>query len=71
MAGRVLLVLDPAQQTLLDETVQPLGEDVASCAERLLEVVESTSAETCLTDQEQVPVVAEHGRAAGDGARPV
>ena len=54
VAGWVLLVFDPAQQTLLDEAVQPLGEDVASGAERLLEVVESTSAETSLTDQEQV-----------------
>src|SRR5437764_9289718 len=71
MSRRVWLVLDPAQQALVHEPVETSGEDVASDTERLLEVVEPASAETGLTDEQQVPVVAEHGRAAGDGARPV
>ena len=71
VARRVRLVLDPAQQALVHEPVETSGEDVASDTERLLEVVEPASAETGLTDEQQVPVVAEHRRTAGDGARPV
>ena len=41
VAGRVRLVLDPAQQALVDEPVETSGEDVAPDAQRLLEVVEA------------------------------
>ena len=69
-AGRSLLVFDPAEQVFVNETVQSLGEDVASDPERGLEVVEAAGPETRLAQDQQVPVVAEDVDAAGDGARP-
>ena len=36
-----------------------------------LEVVEPASAEAQLAEEQQVPVIAEHSRTAGDGARPI
>ena len=69
-SGRSLLVFDPAEQLFVNETVQSMGEDVASDPERGLEVVEAAGPETRLANDQQVPVVAEDVDAAGDGARP-
>ena len=71
VTGRVLLVLDATQQTLFHKTGEAKAEHVPPNGKFVLEVVEPAGAKAGLADEEQVPVVAEHGGAAGDGARPV
>ena len=61
----------PGQHAFFDDAVEPLGQDVPADAERCLKVVEPASAEARLSDDQQVPVVAEHVSGASDGARPV
>ena len=70
VAAGVLLVLVPGQECVVDQAGQPPGEDVAPDAQSRLEVVEAARAEAGLADKQQVPVVAEHVGAAGDGAGP-
>ncbi len=71
VASGVLLILDPTQETLFHETGEPLGEDVAPDPELVLELVEAARAQARLADQQEVPMVAEHGSAPCDGAGPV
>ena len=61
VADRVLLILDATQEPLFDEPGEAQCEDVAPDPEFVLEIVESSRPEACLADQQQVPVVAEHG----------
>ncbi len=64
------MVLDAGEEAFVDEAVQSLREDVAADAEGALEVVEAPSAQAGLSDEEQVPVVAEDVGASGDRAGP-
>ena len=70
-SGRMALILDALHDPLVDELVEAPREDVATDAELTLEVVEPSGAETRLTDQQQIPVITQHCRAARDRARPV
>ena len=70
VAGRVRLVLDSLEDPLVDQAVEADRKHVATDPERPLEVVVAADAEASLADQEDVPVVAEDVRAAGDVAWP-
>src|SRR5207244_9602193 len=70
VARRTRLVLEAGQQPFVDETREPLAEDVAPDPERGPEVVEAAGAEARLPDQQQIPVVAQQVGAARDRARP-
>ncbi len=71
MAHRIGLVLNATHHVLIDQRVQPTSEHVSTDAQCCLEIVEAASAETCLPNQNEVPVVAKHRSAAGNGAGPV
>ena len=59
VAQRTFGVRHLRQQTIGDEVVETAGEDVASDAQALLEVVEAAGAEARLTHDQQRPPVAE------------
>ena len=70
VAVGLLLVADPRQHALLDEALEPLGEDVAADPQRPLHVVEAAHPEEGLPEHERRPPVAQQVDAAGDGTRP-
>jgi hypothetical protein len=51
----VVLVGDPLQYTVVDEVVQPVGEDVARYAQPGLEVVKAGHTQEGVADDEQTP----------------
>src|SRR4051812_39863648 len=63
-----LLVAVALDQALVDQPLEPLGQDVARDAEIALEVVEPAHPEERVADDEQRPAVAEDLEGAGDRA---
>ena len=70
MAQRPLLIRHPSQQAVFHEAAEVRGEDVPPNAERRAEVVEAARPHAGLTDDQEVPTVAEDMRAARHRAGP-
>jgi hypothetical protein len=54
-----LAVADALQDPLLDEAVQPVGEDVAGDPEALLELLEAAQAKEAVADDQERPGLAD------------
>src|SRR5581483_148561 len=63
-----LLVADAFEDSVVDELLEPVGEDVAGDAETLLELLETAPAEERVADDQQRPALADELERPRDGA---
>src|SRR5205823_3939399 len=68
VAGRVAGVRAAFQDAVVDELVEPFGEDLAGDPEAGAQLVEPVPAAGHVPQQEQAPPVADHVEGLGDGA---
>src|SRR5262249_61135401 len=67
-ARRTILIRHPAENAVVDQVVEPPGQDVARDPETGLEVIETGHADEGVPDDEQAPPLTDSFQALRDGA---